>query len=240
MAVAAQRELPDKILSWTTALAGVAVGVQAVAHGVNAGVLDWSVELLNADYDHSVFGWCSEVAAFAGVPGALLLSVLRPARRGMFLLLAAALAFLSLDDAVFIHERVGELDTSLGLGEYGGRLVWPVLYLPILAGTLLLLVGAGRELGGRFATLLMAAAGLFVLAVVLEGSSYALVKSGYDLRDWPFVIEVAIEEGAELAGWILCAGALVAAPLRETGGRQDPELRPRQAEMAPERALVAD
>jgi hypothetical protein len=72
-------------------------------------------------------------------------------------------------------------------------------------------VGAARELGGRVAARLLAAAGLLVGAVVLEAASYGLVALDYDFRDWPFVIEVVIEEGAELAGWILCAGALTAA-----------------------------
>jgi hypothetical protein len=209
--VSSQRELPETILSFTAILAAEAAAFQGVAHGLNAALLDHSVSLLDAGYDHSVFGWSGEAATFAGVPAALLLSQLRPARRRLFLLLAATLCFLSLDDAVFIHERIGELDTHLGLGDSGGRLVWPVVYLPLLAGTLAMLLAAAREVGGQPSTVLMAGVGLLGAAVVLEVVSYALVRLGYGFRDWPFVIEILVEEGAELAGWILCAGALTAA-----------------------------
>jgi hypothetical protein len=74
-----------------------------------------------------------------------------------------------------------------------------------------MLLGAAREVGGQPSTVPMAGAGLLGAAVVLEVVSYALVRLGYGFRDWPFVIEILVEEGAELAGWILCAGALTAA-----------------------------
>ncbi len=192
------------------ALATGAAALQGVAHVVNA-LLDHSVQLVDADYDHSALGWAGSVATIAGVPAALLLAAVRPSRRRSLLALAAALSFFSLDDAVFLHERVGELDTELGLGSSGGRLVWPAVYLPLLTGTLYLLLVASRAAPARAGRILRVGAGLLVAAVALEVSSYSLVRLGYGFRDWPFTIEIVLEEGLELAGWILIAGGLTAA-----------------------------
>jgi hypothetical protein len=161
------------------------------------------------------------VATIAGVPAALLLAAVRPSRRRSLLALAAALSFFSLDDAVFLHERIGELDTELGLGSSGGRLVWPAVYLPLLTGTLYLLLVASRAAPAPARRILRVGSGLLVAAVVLEVSSYSLVRLGYGFRDWPFTIEIVLEEGLELAGWILIAGGLTAAAaaaLLERGG----------------------
>lgn len=120
------------------------------------------------------------------------------------------MSFLSLDDAIFIHERIAELDTTFGLGSSGGRVVWPVVYLPLLGGLLIALLVVAGAVPSRGGGILRAGAGLLVAAVALEVSSYALVRLGYGFRDWPFAVEIALEEGAELAGWILISGALTA------------------------------
>jgi hypothetical protein len=203
--------LPGRILEFTVGLAVVAVAVQGIAHIVGAAAFDYSVRLIDADYDHSAFGWCSEVATFAGVPAALMLAALSPRRRPVLLFLAAVLCFLSLDDAVFIHERIAELDDDVGLGSSGGRLVWPVFYLPLLAATFAVVLAVARESSPRAARTLRTGLALLVAAVLLEASSYVLVRLGVGFREWPFAIEIVAEEGAELAGWILIAGALTAA-----------------------------
>ena len=203
--------LPDAILALTVAIAVGAAVVQGAAHLGNAALFDHSVQLIDADYDHSAFGWAGSVATIAGLPASLLLAALQPSRRVLFLALAALLCFFSLDDAIFIHERIGELDTRIGLGSSGGRLVWPAFYLPLLAGTLLVLLRVSRGAPAPAGRQLRTGAGLLVAAVALEVTSYALVRLGYEFRDWPFTIEIVLEEGLELAGWILIAGALSAA-----------------------------
>jgi hypothetical protein len=191
-------------------VAVVAATVQGLAHVIGAAAFDHSVGLIDADHDHSAFGWCSEVATFAGVPGTLILAALIPRRRRLFLGVAAALCFLSLDDAVFIHERVGELDDDLGLGSSGGRLVWPALYLPLLATAVAVLLAAARESFPRAGRTLRTGLALLGTALALEASSYVRVRLNVGFREWPFVIQIVAEEGAELAGWILIAGALTA------------------------------
>jgi hypothetical protein len=214
--------LPDSILAVTVMLAACAAGFQGVAHVANAALFEYSVQLLDADYDHSAFGWAGSAATIAGLPAALLLVALNRSSRGSFMALAGALCFLSLDDAVFLHERVAELDTTLGLGSAGGRLVWPVLYLPLLAGVLFVLLTVARQAPVAAGTQLGAGAGMLAVAIAFEVCSYGLVRVGFGFRDWPFAIEIVLEEGLELAGWILIAGALTAtaaAALIERGRR---------------------
>ncbi len=49
----------------------------------------------------------------------------------------------------------------------------------------------------------------------LEFGSYVLALAGFEFSDWPFLVEVALEEAAELAGWVLLAGAHTAAAVQE-------------------------
>ena len=51
---------------------------------------------------------------------------------------------------------------------------------------------------------------LLVLAVVAEILSTVLIADGHTTGSVPYTVEVAVEEGCELGGWILIASALVA------------------------------
>ena len=52
---------------------------------------------------------------------------------------------------------------------------------------------------------------LLAAAVVLEVCSAALIRAGFDRGSVLYELEVVLEEGAELAGWILIAGAFLTA-----------------------------
>jgi hypothetical protein len=149
--------------------------------------------------------WASSCATFAVAALALLLSVVDPEQRIRGAAVAAGAAFVSFDDAAFIHERISfRLADELEISSSYVQLIWPVLYLPllvVLAALLMRLARATRE-AHRFVVL-----GLTLLgaAVVLEVVWHAIVRAGYEEGSAPWVLEVVIEESAELVGWILIA-----------------------------------
>jgi hypothetical protein len=128
-----------------------------------------------------------------------------------------------------IHERLGDLaDRAEGLAAWEpARLLWPVVFLPVLAGLFLGLWWLARDLpppraGRHVRTGLV----LLAVAVALEVASAALIRAGHDRGSGLYELEVLLEEGAELAGWILIAGALLAAFALDA--------RPEPARMRPE------
>ena len=72
-----------------------------------------------------------------------MLAIVVPRGAAGFAVLAALLAFFSLDDMVAIHEAVVvRLEPVVGIREAYRRLLWPVLWFPALAGAFVLLVNA--------------------------------------------------------------------------------------------------
>lgn len=196
-------------------LAAVAVSVQTVAHLVDFWAFDLEVELIRAESDTSVFAWASIVTTFTAAVGAVLLWAVGFGRSRRLALLAAAVAFLSLDDMVQVHERVSEHVTDIGAPEswHLARLFWVVVLLPILVGTFALLWDLHRTLPSRYGRLVLIGAGLLVVAIGLEAVSPALFWLDFDHGDFIYELEVVLEEGAELGGWAVIASALVAASL---------------------------
>lgn len=183
----------------------VAVTFQSFAHLVNYAVFDLTIHNLDADQEATVFSWASASVTFAGAVMAVLLAVAQPGRRWRFALLSALLAFFSLDDAVSVHEKLGEVGEDLA----SARLLWPVLYIPLLAAAFLLLWALTQDAlppARRFVRLGLA---MLVTAVALEMGSAALVsgdRNGHILYE----LEVVAEEGLELGAWILISSALAA------------------------------
>jgi hypothetical protein len=190
------------------ALTAVAVAGQTAVHLVNVAVFDLRYDDLNADQDGSVFAWASTAVTFAAASFAALLAGLRPAHARLLLGLAAALTFLSVDDAVEIHERVSSLVTEVGPIEHFSRLFWPLVYMPLLALTYLGLLLVGEGMHPRPAKLLLSGLGLLAVAIALEMTSPALFAVGLDHGDIGYEIEAAAEEAAELGGWMLVTLAL--------------------------------
>ncbi len=186
-----------------------AVALQTSVHLGNALLFDGRYGGLSADSEYTVFTWASRVAAFTAASVALSAAIVFGLSR--LLLLAALLAYFSLDDALRLHERLGESVASLGLPTYSSRLLWPALYVPLLALAFALLWVSARS-GSKsarrcvgFGALLLAA------AVAAEALSTILFWAGAEPGDVTDVLEVAVEEGAELGGWILIAAGLTAA-----------------------------
>jgi len=209
----AERSVAERILAGTLVLAVGGVALQTAVDLFDFWALDRAVEFLLVDSDVGVFAWASVVATFAAALGALLLSFVAARQRNLLWFVAVAAAFLSLDDQVRIHERLGDLaDRAEGLALWEpSRLLWPALYLPLLAGVFVALWAVARTLprdAGRF---VLAGLALLAAAVALEVLSAAVVRAGFDRGSFLYELEAVLEEGAELAGWILIAGALLSA-----------------------------
>lgn len=205
----------ERVLGLGLALAVAGVALQSVAHLVDLWAFDLEVEVVRAESDTSAWAWASIVATFTAAVGALLLHAARFGRPARLAVLAAAVAFLSLDDMIQVHERLSALVTDLGAPEewHLARLFWVAVFLPLLAVTFLLLWDLSRTLPARFGRLVLAGAVLLVVAVGLEVVSPALFWLGFDHGDLLYELEVVLEEGAELGGWAVVGTALVAAAL---------------------------
>jgi hypothetical protein len=89
--------------------------------------------------------------------------------------------------------------------------LWPGLYLPLLAALAVALVAVARELPRDARRFVVAGLALLAAAVALEVLSAGVIRSGHDRGSLLYELETVLEEGAELAGWILIAGALLSA-----------------------------
>lgn len=206
-------ERASALLRVGLAIAAITVTAQAVAHVVGVQFLDDRYLHLNADDELGLPSWVSSSATFAAAFAAFLLALMQERIDASLLMLAGLLAFFSLDDAIAVHERLGErVADALGYGETAQRLIWLILFLPLFALAAILLVSTAWRLPGRLAGLVLFGLLLLLLALATELVSSVL----YELADvergsWADTIEVVLEESAELAAWILIATALLAA-----------------------------
>ena len=203
----------DRILSGALILAVVAVAVQSVVDAFDVLALDRRAELLLADSDVGVFAWASVAATCAAALGALLLATAATRDRRLLLFVAGVVAFLSLDDQVGLHERAGDLADraeSLALWE-PARLLWPLIWLPLLGAAFIGLWKVAGRLPGRPRRTVVLGLALLAAAVGLELLSSVVLRSGSGRGSALYELEVLLEEGAELTGWILIAGALLSA-----------------------------
>ena len=214
--------LADWLVTLGIALALAAVAVQTTGHLLQA-FASSSLDQLDADRDDNVWAWASSVATFGAGFAAFLLYALR--RRSALLLLTLLLVFLSLDDIVGVHERIGQRGVKWIDVDFDAlRVLWIAVYLPLLAAGVVLLVRLAREASARPRLLVYVGLGLLGFAVGVEAASYLTHEAGYAEGTSVDSIEVAIEEGAELGGWILLAAALTAHACTEllAAGRSTP------------------
>ena len=186
------------------ALAQTAVGV------VNAFTVE--SEFLNPDVEGSLFQLVTAAVTAAAGAAAAVHAYLFAARGRRFAVLAAILLYFAADDALVLHERLGE---AVGEGLFGleGHLavrLWVVLLAPLLVAAVVLVISEARGAGAPLRGLLEAGVGALVAAVVVE-------LAGAVTRDPSFVDRVSgkpetlrylAEEALELGGWILIAGGL--------------------------------
>ncbi|MEO5791587.1 MAG: hypothetical protein ABIR67_05865 [Gaiellaceae bacterium] len=182
------------------------VAVQTVLHLLNL-ALSTSIRSLDVNGEQTLFSWLSSVVIATAALACLLLAVVQRGRNVSLLALGGMLAFLSLDEAVLIHERlVIRLTEALEIRAEWNSVIWPVLYLPLLASVLALLVLEARR--GARSTSVLVFVGLGCLAAAVGAE---IVSAPYSLDDYGIAhsLEGAIEEGLEVAGWGLIATAML-------------------------------
>jgi hypothetical protein len=208
------RALGERLVAAGVVVALVAVTVQSVGHLVNELALDGRVTLLDADGEGTFFAWAASVAIFAG--GLVMFVhalILEGGDRWRYGALSAVLVFLSLDEIIQVHERLGTAvgGDLLGLPAWADVRLWLVIYTPLLLVTLLLLLGAASQADDLPRRSIRGGVGLLVAAIAIEGSGLLtkwLEERGTDLPD---VLRITVEEATELAGWLLIAAGLTAA-----------------------------
>ena len=191
-------------------LALVAVAVQTALYLADVYAFDRRVGTFDVDAESGLPAWAATVAIFSTGLVALLLSFVESSRRPSLLALAGAVTFLSFDESLVVHERVGlEITEALDLSDKYLRVAWPAVYLPLLAAIAVLVVYLARTSTGPARRLLVVGLVALAGAVGLEVAGLALdLIPSLTATDWLYTIQIALEEGAELAGWILLTTGL--------------------------------
>jgi hypothetical protein len=186
--------------------------LQSLLHAVNAVFFGADVAVLDANEEGTPATWASSVAVFAAALGAGLLALLQPGARLLLAVLAAVLAFLSLDDVAAFHERLNRFGEA-----------WTVYAVPLLALTFVLLWLVAGRLSRADRRLVHLGLAFLAFAVVME-TLQRLWLDGYDEGTWVWELDTGVEEAAELAGWGLIATGLLAAvcSLVPSPGGRDP------------------
>jgi hypothetical protein len=210
----------DPIVRGGVVLAVVAAVVQTVAYLTNAYLFDYGVQNLDADSDGNTFTWASTVTTFTAAQCAVVLGLLVPPQRRAMLVLGGILAFLSLDDVARLHEHAGiQITETLGVDRHVSKLAWPALMFPLMLVAAVLLVRTARASGGAAGRTLLAGLALLVAAIAAEVASAPISNEIGESPIMLYVAEVAFEEAAELAGWILIATGLCALTWRMLASR---------------------
>jgi len=208
-----------------TLLAGVAGLGVLLANLVGVLLLDRRVSDLDAEREGNALTWLASTAAGSAAVAALLLCFVPPARRALIIALAAGLAFLSLDEAAQIHERLASLVVRelLGGSREAEGPVQPVMILPVMALVFLTVARLTARARRPLRTSLLGALGLLVSSVVVEqvAGPFTNRRQEEGVR-WPDALRVGLEEGLEVAGWILLSAGLFAMLLTRWAGRGHP------------------
>jgi hypothetical protein len=204
----------------------LAVAVQTALYLADVYALDRRVGTFDVDSERGISAWAATVAIFSTGFVALLLSVVESSRRLRLLALAGAVTFLSFDESLIVHERLGLAVTeALDLSDKYLRVAWPAIYLPLLAAVAALIFQLAWTSPNPARRLL--AIGLITLggAVGLEiaGLALDLIPS---LPDELYTAEIALEEAAELAGWILLTTGLAVLLLDKCATQVTPNPQP--------------
>lgn len=205
---AAPTAASDRLLSYGTRLLVLAVIAQSLGHLVNFAFFDLRIDALNVDQEYATTAWAG--TALTAVAAFLIaeLAIVSGRRAVPLAVLAGAVAFLSLDDMISLHERIEHFDPEGNSLRYLNRVVWPAVYAPLLLFAFggLWLLAAGFEPAAR--RRLRGGLGLLGLALCLEVVGAGILLLGSTRSEAPYNLEVIVEEAAELAAWGLIALAI--------------------------------
>jgi hypothetical protein len=200
-----------RLVRFAIAVAIAATVVQSLSTAVNLFILDGAADRLDATVEGGVWTWAAAGAALVGAAAAAAFAVALDDAARRYWLLAAGLTFLSLDDWLVLHERVGEwFRDVLGTPEYVGGL-WVLAYPPVLAVVAWGLWRTATEAHPVVRRALLVSLGLLAASVAVElmGIGTKALEESTGNAD-PHDLRAIVEEGAELAAWILAAGGLLA------------------------------
>lgn len=209
--VASPDSIADRLFGATAGLAIVAAGVVTLGGIVNHFAFDDQILDLDPGLEISVNNWITVVASFAAALAAALHAFLVPARRLWFVVLAAIFALLSLDDLAQIHERVADnLDGRLGLlPDIVADHIETVIFAPLFAAALLIGWALAGEISVRAGRFLRLGLMLLLAAVVVDLGSTVTMELEGEGTAWPQATRIAVEEGLEVAGWVLVSATLI-------------------------------
>lgn len=193
-------------------LACAGFALLGLGHLVNHALFDGDVWNLNPATEGNAWTWASSSAVLAASFAVLLRTLAVDERRLYYGALAVALAFFSLDDAVEVHEKLGRavgvrlLDSAPG---YVQNRVWLALYVPLLV---FVAVALWRESSGAHRARRTIRLGLILLVAAIASEAVGFATKPLERRGitWPDLVRLGVEEGVELAGWIVVAAGLTA------------------------------
>lgn len=204
--------LVDRILRIAVFVAIAGAVVQVLSQLVNYFVFDFAIWNLNVDADNNSFAWASSVAQFAAAfcCALLLLTGWWSFRR--LLALTLILAYFSLDDIARFHEEIAYSfrEDVLGVQLAYGRIIWPIMFLPLLAAAFILLWRFAERAGDPAGRAIRIGLVMLVLAVFAEAFSVVFHVGDDPEGTLQDILQVAVEESLELAAWVLIAGAAAA------------------------------
>jgi hypothetical protein len=181
-----------------------AVAAQSVAYGLDP----------EAGRDGGLLDALSVAAVAAAACACLVRCVAGPGARGRYAFLAAALAFLAVDDAVALHERITHFAAAeLGVSGRGDALFLGP-YLPLIALAAVALVACVREARGEIRLLLTTAVALLAASAAFRVGVAALLATGATADGWQKSVGGAAIHDAELAAWLLLAAGVAASAVR--------------------------
>ena len=167
---------------------------------------------LDLDADGSIAQWASTLLLGSVTAAAIALRRLVPERCVAAWVVALGFAFLSLDEALGVHEWIGAEAGEAALG-VSGRIVWPLIYLPLMLVIAIALLRLAAVLGRFPRNMVWTGLTLLALAVAAEGISGVVEQGEATARslrgsiDLVVPIEVSVEESLE---WLGVAAILIA------------------------------
>jgi hypothetical protein len=203
---------PARLSAAGMAIAFCAVVVQTVAHLVNAFALDGRHPGLDAATEGNAFAWSASLATLVAAAGAVAVVLALPPVRVRVACLVVLVTFLGLDDMVDLHDTLASAVAPDLPGRLSDLGAWtmPLVYLPVLAAGFLLIARAAWDAPFPAARPLWLGLGLLAAAMAVRVGAGVVTLEGEVFPRGVRAVGVAVQQGAELGGWILVAAGLAA------------------------------
>jgi hypothetical protein len=203
---------PLRLSTSGTVIAICAVAVQTVAHLANAFALGSRHPGLDAATEGNAFAWSASLATLAAGAAALAVVLALPPVRFRVACLVVLVTFLALDDMVDLHDTLASAVAPDLPGRLSDLGAWtmPLVYLPILATGFVLIARAAWDAPFPAARPLWLGLGLLAGAMAVRVGAGVVKLEGEVLPGGVRAVGVAVQQGAELGGWILVAAGLAA------------------------------